>query len=226
MKTREELAQARQLVIKIGSGVLVRDGVRFDRGTFCRIVELIAGMLESGYQIALVSSGAVALGRGRLRQAKPDRERSLPLLQGLAAVGQTILMQHYDSEFAHYQRTCGQVLLTREDTDDRARYLNSRRTLRTLQQLGVIPIINENDTITTDEIRLGDNDQLAARVACLLDADLLVIFSDVDGFYTGDPNRDPPTARRSTPLRPAIPALIPGWETPATSARASAPAAW
>ncbi|MDX9719534.1 MAG: glutamate 5-kinase [Myxococcota bacterium] len=193
--TQRSMKPVESLVIKVGSGVLVRDGVRFDRGTFCRLVETLAALVEKGYKLTLVSSGAVALGRGKLHEAKPDRRKSLPKLQALAAVGQTTLMQLYDSEFAHYGLHCGQILLTREDTDNRTRYLNARRTLRTLWALGTVPIINENDSIATEEIRLGDNDMLAARVACMLAADLLVIFSDVDAVYSSNPKTDPAAQR-------------------------------
>ncbi len=191
MANRPALHHVQSIVIKIGSGVLVRDGTRFDRGTFCRIVEIVAGLVESGRQVAIVSSGAVALGRGRMGQEKPDRQRSLPKLQALAAIGQSILMQHYENELAHYNLCCGQILLTRQDTDNRTRYLNARRTLRTLWDLGAVPIINENDTITTDEIRLGDNDNLAARVATLLQVDLLAIYSDVDAIFEQNPKLNP-----------------------------------
>lgn len=189
---RAGLSGARRLVIKIGSGVLVRGGVRFDRGTFCRVVEQVAALVESGRHVAVVSSGAVALGRGRLGGlAKPDRQRSLPLLQAMAAVGQTTLMQLYDTELSHYGLRCGQLLLTRDDLDDRGRYLNARHTLRALWELGAVPVINENDTVATDEIRVGDNDGLAARVASLIEADLLVILSDIDALYTANPRVDP-----------------------------------
>lgn len=189
---RQQLTQAHSVVIKIGSGVLVREGTRFDRGTFCRLVEQLAALATSGRRLTIVSSGAVALGRGRLGHTeRPDRERNLARLQALAAVGQSSLMQLYESELAHYALLCGQVLLTRSDLDNRTRYLNARHTLRELALLNVIPIINENDTVTVDELRFGDNDALAARVACLLEADLLVILSDVDAVYTANPRLHP-----------------------------------
>lgn len=193
-EVRPEMSEVKTLVLKVGSGVLVHDGVRLDRGTFCRLVEQITHLMSAGIQVALVSSGAVALGRGRMGVERPDRQ-SLPRLQALAAIGQTALMQLYDSELAHYERRCGQVLLTRDDLDDRTRYLNARRTLRAIWELGALPVINENDTISTDEIRFGDNDHLAARVACLLEADLLVILSDVEGVFTADPSLDPDAQR-------------------------------
>lgn len=196
--TRQDLKQARSLVVKIGSGVLVRDGVNLDRGTFCRLVERIAALWGLGYRVTVVSSGAIALGRNKLGVAKPDRASALPRLQALAAVGQTRLMQLYESEFEHYGLRCGQVLFNRDDLDDRARYLNARRTLRELAKLGCVPIINENDTVTNDEIRFGDNDHLAARVASLLDVDVLVILSDVDAVYTADPRTNPGAERLDT----------------------------
>ncbi len=192
---RPPLDNTKRIVIKIGSGVLVRRGTRFDRGTFCRIVEQVAHLVESGLQVALVSSGAVALGLGRVGGERPDRHRELPRLQAMAAIGQTTLMQVYDTEFYHYDLRCGQILLTREDLDNRTRYLNARQTLRALWELGAVPIINENDTIATEEIQFGDNDQLAARVACLVSADLLFILSDVDALYTCDPRLDPAAHR-------------------------------
>ena len=191
MFDRNDLQNSQTLVVKVGSGVLSRIGGDLDRRTFCRLVAELSAIVHGGRRVALVSSGAVALGRARLGETKPDRERELPKLQALAAVGQTRLMHLYESEFAHYGLNCGQVLLTREGLDDRGRYLNARRTLRTLWELGCIPIINENDTVACHELRFGDNDRLASRVACLLDVDLLVICSDVDALYTSNPHVDP-----------------------------------
>jgi glutamate 5-kinase len=189
--TRQDLPQAKSIVVKIGSGVLVRDGVQLDRGTFCRLVEQIAGLITLGYTVTVVSSGAVALGRSKLNVPKPDRASALPRLQALAAVGQTRLMQLYETEFEHYGLRVGQVLFNRDDLDNRTRYLNARRTLRELNKMGCIPIINENDTVTNDEIRFGDNDHLAARVASLLDVDLFIILSDIDALYTANPRVNP-----------------------------------
>ncbi len=179
---RTDLTKIEKWVVKVGSGVIVRGGVRIDRPTFASIVQDIATLHEDGRQMTLVSSGAVALGCQRLGI---ERERSivLPRLQALAALGQSQLIQNYDNEFAAYDLRAAQLLLGRSDLDGRTGYLNARNALEAVHQLGAIPVINENDTVATEELRFGDNDQLAAMVCGLAQAELLVLLSDVDGIY-------------------------------------------
>jgi glutamate 5-kinase len=180
------------LVIKVGSAVLTNAcNASLDRGNFCRLVEMLARLRAEHKRVVLVTSGAVALGRSLMGMEKPDRRRSLPKLQALAAIGQSLLMQYYENEFRHYGQKVAQILLTRDDLEHRTRFANAKRTLATLLELGVVPIINENDSITTDEIRFGDNDALAARVAIMVRADLLVVLSDIDAIYTADPKVEP-----------------------------------
>ncbi len=187
----DRLTGARRVVVKIGSALLVRDGKLLTdwlRG----LAEDVAWLSGSGVQVILVSSGSIALGRGTL-----GLEGELPLerSQAAAAVGQIRLARAYEEALAPHGLTAAQVLLTLEDTRDRRRYLNARATLGTLIGMGVVPIVNENDTVATDEIRFGDNDRLAAQIAVTVGADVLVLLSDVDGFYTGDPRRDPEARR-------------------------------
>ena len=143
-----------------------------------------------------MSSGAIATGMARL--GLPARPRSIPEKQAAAAVGQSALMWQYEQAFKRHGIQVGQVLLTAQDISDRARYLNARNTLLALLDFGVLPIVNENDTVAVEEIKVGDNDNLAALVAHLIDADLLVLLTDVDGLYTGDPRRDPAARRLET----------------------------
>jgi glutamate 5-kinase len=181
----------RRLVVKVGSGLVSSDaGVEPER--IAALAEEL-GAVRPGREIALVTSGAIATGAARLGLA--ERPRTIPEKQAAAAVGQAALMWQYERAFEAHGLPVGQVLLTAQDIADRTRYLNARNTLLTLLRLGVVPIVNENDTVAVDEIKVGDNDNLAALVAHLIDADLLVLLTDVDGLYTGDPRRDP-TARR------------------------------
>ena len=186
----------RTIVIKIGSAVLLRDGVHPDRPAFCGLVQELSNMASSGLRIVVVSSGAVATGLQKLRlERRPGGERNIPTLQALAALGQASLMQSYESEFGLYNLLVAQILLTRDDFTNRTRYINARRALSAVHSFCAIPIVNENDTVATEEIRFGDNDQLAAMVAAMVSAELLVLLSDVDGLYTSDPHKDP-TAKR------------------------------
>ena len=188
------LSGARRVVVKIGSALLVDRKTGDLRGDWLHSLAADVAMLKGrGTDVILVSSGSIALGRGVLGLSGPD----LPLeqSQAAAAVGQIRLARAYEEALAPHGITTGQVLVTLEDSADRRRYLNSRATLETLLGFGVVPIVNENDTIATDEIRYGDNDRLAAQVAVTVGADRLVLLSDVDGFYSANPNDDP-TARR------------------------------
>ena len=182
------LAGANRLVIKVGSSLVTNDGQGLDHAALAGLAEQVAALRERGREVIVVSSGAIAEGMQRLGWKK--RPRAVHELQAAAAVGQMGLVQAYESCFAKHKLTTSQVLLTHDDLADRKRYLNARSTLRTLLELGVIPIINENDTVVTDEIRFGDNDTLAALVTNLVEADALVILTDQAGLYTADPRKD------------------------------------
>jgi glutamate 5-kinase len=193
MGTGRALSRARRIVVKVGSGLITAPGQGPVASLIARLAGDLAALVEDGREVALVSSGAIATGMARLGLAA--RPRSIPEKQAAAAVGQSALMWHYEQAFKRHGVQVGQVLLTGQDISDRPRYLNARNTLLALLDFGVLPIINENDTVAVEEIKVGDNDNLAALVAHLIDADLLVLLTDVDGLYTGDPRRDP-TARR------------------------------
>jgi len=175
-----------------------------------RLAGQLAELRKRGKEVLLVSSGAIGAGLGRLGLTR--RPRTIPECQALAAVGQGILMHVYEQIFSEYGIVVGQVLLTREDFADRRRFLNARHTLTSLLQFGAIPIINENDTVAVDEIKFGDNDNLAALVAGLVDAELLILLSDIDGLYTDDPRRCPEARliREVEEITPEIEALAKG----------------
>jgi glutamate 5-kinase len=182
-------SDCRRWVIKIGSSLLTNDGRGLALDAIEGWVEQMADLRKQGREVLLVSSGAVAEGMTRLGWSK--RPHALHNLQAAAAVGQMGLVQAYESRFQRYGLHTAQVLLTHDDLADRQRYLNARSTLRTLLRLGVIPVVNENDTVTTDEIRFGDNDTLAALVANLVEADLLVFLTDQEGMLDADPRSSP-----------------------------------
>ena len=187
--SRDFLKGASRIVVKIGSAILTGPGGELEEGVFNSLASQIARLKASGRAFAIVSSGAVAAGVRRL--GLKDRPRTISEKQAAAAVGQSYLMWRYERAFGRYGQRVAQLLLTHEDLKDRRRYLNSRRTLATLLALGVIPIVNENDTVVVEEIMLGDNDNLSAMVATLMDAHLLIMLSDIDGLYKGDPRLDP-----------------------------------
>jgi glutamate 5-kinase len=182
-------ASPRRIVVKLGTNVLTAGTDHLHRPRMVELVRQIADARARRVEVVLVSSGAVAAGRERLQF--PPRRRDLPLKQLMAAVGQSRLMHLYEQIFDLYSTPVAQTLLTREDLRDRHRYLNARNTLLACLLHGVLPIINENDVVAVDEIRVGDNDTLSALVANLVDADLLLILSDIDGLYSADPRRDP-----------------------------------
>lgn len=186
MSERVSLGEATPWVVKIGSSLITDDGRGLNLTAISGWAEQIARLRESGKEIVLVSSGAVAEGMSRLGWKK--RPRALYELQAAAAVGQMGLVQAYESQFKKHHMHSAQILLTHDDLKDRRRYLNARTTLRTLLKLGVIPVVNENDTVATDEIQFGDNDTLAALVANLVDARLLVILTDKAGLYDKNPD--------------------------------------
>ncbi len=185
MNRRQQLKHSRRWVVKIGSALLTNDGRGLDRESLATWVKQIAELSQRGYEVFVVSSGAVAAGMTRL--GWKERPTSIHEQQAAAAVGQSRLVQAYEQEFQKYNLTTAQVLLDHDDLSDRQRYLNARSTLRTLSAMNVIPIINENDTVVTDEIRFGDNDTLGALVANLIEADTLCILTDQQGMFDSDP---------------------------------------
>ena len=185
MTKRQHIKKSKRCVIKIGSALLTNDGAGLNVAGIATWVEQISALRQKGIEIVLVSSGAVAEGMSRLGLKK--RPESIHDLQAAAAVGQMGLIQSYESEFSKYDLHTAQVLLTHDDLSNRQRYLNARNTVRSLLNLGVIPVINENDTVVTDEIRFGDNDTLAALVANLIEADTLLILTDQNGLFDRNP---------------------------------------
>jgi glutamate 5-kinase len=188
MSKQLKTSECRRWVVKIGSALLTDNGRGLAVSAIDGWVEQIAELRKQGREVLLVSSGAVAEGMTRLGWAR--RPHALHELQAAAAVGQMGLVQAYESRFQRFGLHTAQVLLTHDDLADRQRYLNARSTLRTLLRLGVVPVVNENDTVATEEIRFGDNDTLAALVANLVEADLLVLLTDQSGMYNRDPRRD------------------------------------
>src|SRR6266705_2055080 len=185
----ELLRQSTRIVIKVGSSLVASRDTGLRPEQIDRLADEIATLLSSGREVLMVSSGAIVSGIEKL--GLKEYPKSLPLKQAAAAVGQSRLMWAYEKAFEKEGVKVAQVLLTREDLTNRARFLNSRHTLTALLGFGVVPIINENDTVAVEEIRFGDNDSLAGMVAHLVDADLLVILSDVEGLYTEDPRKNP-----------------------------------
>src|SRR2546429_1270345 len=183
-----KLGRVRRRVVKVGSGLLTKAGAGIAPDRIEALAAEIAAVRE-GRRVVLVTSGAIATGVARLGLAA--RPRSIPEKQAAAAVGQSALMWQYEAAFSRHGIPVGQVLLTAQDVSDRARYLNARNTLDALLRFGVLPIVNENDTVAVEETKVGDNDNLSALVASLIDADLLVLLTDVEGLYTGDPATDP-----------------------------------
>ncbi|MEL6552976.1 MAG: glutamate 5-kinase [Cyanobacteria bacterium J06621_11] len=183
-------SQALTLVVKIGTSSLTRsDTGHLAIATLGRLVETLCQLQSEGHRVILVSSGAVGVGCARL--GITQRPKTIALKQAVAAVGQGRLMRVYDDFFSELSQPIAQVLLTRSDLAQRSRYVNSYRTFRQLMQLGIIPIVNENDTVATDELKFGDNDTLSALVASLVDADYLFLLTDVDQLYSADPRQDP-----------------------------------
>jgi glutamate 5-kinase len=204
------LASARRIVVKVGSALLIDAGTgAVDRAWLSALAEDLVALRASGQQVLIVSSGAVALGRRRLGLTS---SRRLDEKQAAAAAGQSLLMRAWEEAFEPHGVIPAQLLLTRDDTEQRNRWLNARATVEALLEIGALPVINENDTVATEELRYGDNDRLAARAAQLARADALVLLSDVDGLYTADPRRDP--AARHIPyvddLSPEILAMASG----------------
>jgi len=186
------LSSARRLVVKIGSALLVDDSGTIRREWLDALTDDVAQLMRRGTEVLLVSSGAIAVGRRHL--GLTQKTLRLEEKQAAAATGQIRLAHAYQESLARHDITVAQILLTLDDTEERRRHLNARATLTTLLRLGTLPVINENDTVATSEIRVGDNDRLAARVAAMLGCDTLVLLSDVDGLYAADPRRNPEAA--------------------------------
>jgi glutamate 5-kinase len=196
MDRRRALTRARRLVVKVGSGLITTPDEGPDAERIGALAEDLAAVVGGGREVALVTSGAIVTGMARL--GMPARPRSIPEKQAAAAVGQSALMWHYEQAFSRHGIRVGQVLLTGQDISDRSRYLNARNTLLALLAFRVLPIVNENDTVAVDEIKVGDNDNLAALVAHLIEADLLVLLTAVDGLYRGRPGHDRGARRLAT----------------------------
>jgi glutamate 5-kinase len=200
------------VVIKIGTNLLTDKQAGINRERIGGLARDIETLLARGNRVALVSSGAIGAGVAALQLKQ--RPRTIPEKQATAAIGQPILMEAYENAFRKNHRTVAQILLTKDDFVNRTRYLNARNTLKVLFDKGVVPIINENDSVAVDEIKLGDNDNLSALVATLVEADLLIILSDVDGLYSDDPARSP-----KAELIPVVESVTPGIERLAKETR-------
>jgi len=183
---RPVAAGARRIVVKIGSSILTRDG-KLQPRVFGDIARQVSDLFDAGREVVIVSSGAIAIGARELGWT--DGGRSIPEKQAAAAIGQIGLIEHYRRRFSRRGRRVAQILVTRSGLADHERFINARHTLLELLRIGVVPIVNENDTVATEEIRFGDNDNLSATVANLVGADMLVILTDVDGLYQGPPGR-------------------------------------
>jgi len=207
---RQQLAACKRCVIKVGSSLLTAQGQGLDRALITDWVEQIVALRNKGIQVVLVSSGSVAEGMQRLGWQK--RPSSVHELQAAAAVGQMGLIQNYESQFMRHGIHTAQILLTHDDLSDRRRYLNSRSTLRTLLRLNVVPVINENDTVTTEEIKFGDNDSLAALVVNLIEADSLILLTDQQGLYSADPrvHKDAPIIHEADAMDTQLDAMVGG----------------
>jgi glutamate 5-kinase len=209
------LKDAKRVVIKIGSALLVDEETGALRRTWLdSLADDVARMRTHGQEVLLVSSGAIALGRRQLAITGRKRKLTLEEKQAAASVGQIGLAHAYQESFARHGLAISQILVTLHDTEEWRRHLNARNTLGTLLRLGAIPVINENDTVATEEIRFGDNDRLAARVAQMISADTLILLSDIDGLYTADPRRE-----RDAAHIPLVEAMTDAIEAMAGSAR-------
>jgi glutamate 5-kinase len=192
---RSEFKDSHRIVVKVGTSTLTHPNGQMNLSRLDRLVREMADLHNQEIEVLLVSSGAIGTGANRMGLATVPR--TLPEKQALAAIGQGALLHMYEKFFAEYNKTVAQVLLTREDLDERLRYLNATNTLLAILNYGVIPIINENDTVVVEEIRFGDNDTLSSMVAGIVDADLLIILSDVDGLYDYDPRTHPEASLQS-----------------------------
>lgn len=181
------VSNAQKIVVKVGTSTLTHQNGKLNLEQIERLVRQLSDLRNQGKDVVLVSSGAIGAGMGKLNLE--ERPKTIPEKQAVAAVGQGILLHIYEKMFAEYGQATAQLLLTKADLEHRQRFLNARNTLLTLLKLGVIPIVNENDTVAFEEIKFGDNDTLAALVGTLIDADLVILLTDIDGFYDGDPRK-------------------------------------
>jgi glutamate 5-kinase len=210
MLARQNLAEAKRIVVKVGTSTLNHSTGKLNLLRIEKLVRELSDLANQGKEIILVTSGAVGAGMDRL--GLKEKPKNIPEKQAAAAIGQGILMHTYEKLFGEYGQVVAQVLLTREDSVNRSRYANSRNTLMTLLGMGVIPVINENDAVAVDELKIGDNDTLSAMVASIVDADALIILSDVEGLYTANPAADPTASfiAEVTDITPAIEDLAGG----------------
>lgn len=199
------LQNAKRVVVKVGTSTLTYETGKLNLNRMELLVRQLTDLHNQGREVVLVTSGAVGIGAGKL--GLKERPGTILQRQALAAVGQGLLMQVYEKLFSEYGQTVAQILLTRSDISDRKRYLNARNTILALLKYQVVPIINENDTVATEELKIGQNDALSALVAGLIEADLLIILSDVDGLYTADPKKDP-TAKLIPLVKEITPEII------------------
>lgn len=188
MDTRESLRKARRIVVKVGSSTLTQENGKLDLPRMDNLVQELAALVSGGHELILVSSGAVAAGMARM--GLNERPDPIEAKQALAAIGQGILMDIYEKLFARHELIIAQILLTKENSLRHKHYTNCRNVLQELLRMGVIPVINENDAVAADELKIGDNDNLSAVVAALVDADALIILSDIEGLYTANPQTD------------------------------------
>ena len=201
---RAELKEAKRIVVKVGTSTITYPTGKMNLSRMEKLVRELTDLTNQGREILLVTSGAIAVGMDRM--GKKKRPRAIPERQALAAVGQGALMHAYGSLFAAYGKMAGQVLLTRENSLRHHQYTNSRNALKAMLDMGVLPVVNENDAVAVDEVKIGDNDTLSATVATLVDADVLILLSDVDGLYTANPQRDK-TARLISEVREITPEI-------------------
>ena len=185
----ELLRQAKRIVVKVGTSSLTYANGKLNLPQIDLLARQLTDLYNQGKEVVLVSSGAIATGMGRL--GLEEKPKDIPKKQALAAVGQGVLLHIYEKMFAEYGQIVAQLLLTKADLDNHVRFLNARNTLLALLKMGIIPIINENDTVSIDEIRIGDNDTLAATVGVLIEADLVILLSDIKGLYDSDPHKNP-----------------------------------
>ena len=202
MGIRDHLKKAHRVVVKVGTSTITYPNRKPNLMRMEKLVREIVGLSNEGYEMVLVTSGAIAIGMDRMNLDKKPRE--IPKRQAVAAVGQAVLMHIYERLIAEYGGIAGQVLLTRENSMRHNQYTHSRNALQAMLRMGVLPVVNENDAVTVDEIKIGDNDSLSATVATLIDADALIILSDVDGLYTANPEKD-----KSAKLIPVVEEITP-----------------
>ena len=210
MSSRDLLKQVKRVVVKVGTSTITYPNCSRNFARIDKLARELADLHNQGREVILVRSGAVAVGVERLKL--PEKPKTIPGKQAAAAVGQGVLMNTYEKLFAEYGQTVAQLLLTRQEVLDRHRYMNSRNTFQALLEQGVIPIVNENDTVALDDLKIGDNDNLSALVAGITDSDLVIILSDVDGLYTANPQTDPTAALVSevAEITPAVEASAGG----------------